>query len=156
MRIEPVFAHCDIPCKIYDPVSAQIAGLTVVRLLSLMANISANEKTSLENQHEMLRLTIQKEEHASVVKSEIATIWGDYFKKNHLGQHSEIHDVSHSIMAKASTCKQSMAIDHGLELVELLNDFAETFWLSKSIKCERVVCPYPPELPIVRPILAEA
>jgi len=156
MRIEPVFAHCDIPCKIYDPVSAQIAGLTVVRLLSLMANISANEKTTLENQHEMSRLTIQKEEHASVVKSEIATIWGDYFKKNHLEQHSEIHDLSHSIMAKASTCKQSMAIDHGLELVELLNDFAETFWSSKSIKCERVVCPYPPELPIVRPILAKA
>ena len=84
MRIESVFAHCDIPCKIYDPVSAQIAGLTVVRLLSLMANLSANEKTSLENQHEMSRLTAQKEEHASLVKSEIATIWGDYFKKNHL------------------------------------------------------------------------
>ena len=81
MRIEPVFAHCDIPCKIYDPVSAQIAGLTVVRLLSLMANISVDKKTSLENQHEMSRLAAGKEEHASIVKSEIATIWGDYFKK---------------------------------------------------------------------------
>ena len=156
MRIEPVFAHCDIPCKIYDPFSAQIAGLTVVRLLSLMANISVDKKTSWENQHEMSRLAAGKEEHASIVKSEVATIWGDYFKKNHLEQHPEIHDISHSIMAKASTCKQSMSIEHGLELVELLNDFAEIYWLSKSVKCERCLCPYPPELAIVRPVLAAA
>ncbi len=156
MRIEPVFAHCDIPCRIYDPVCAQIAGLTVVRLLSLMANISASKKISVENKHEISRLTAEKEEQASLVKSEIATIWGDYFKKNHLEQHPEIHDVSHSIMAKASACKQSLTIDHGLELVELLNDFAEIFWSSKSINCERVMCPYPPELAIVRPLLAKA
>ena len=35
-RFETVFAHCDIPCKIYDPSSAQIAALSVVRLIDIM------------------------------------------------------------------------------------------------------------------------
>lgn len=30
-------AHCDIPCKIYDPGPALIAALTVVRMTDLMA-----------------------------------------------------------------------------------------------------------------------
>ena len=34
---ETVSAHCDVPCGIYDPHSAQIAALTVVRMNQLMA-----------------------------------------------------------------------------------------------------------------------
>ncbi|MFV0276024.1 MAG: superoxide dismutase [Ni], partial [Parahaliea sp.] len=26
-------AHCDIPCKIYDPISAQLAALSVIRFM---------------------------------------------------------------------------------------------------------------------------
>ena len=35
-RFETVFAHCDIPCKIYDPVIAQISVLTMIRLVDLI------------------------------------------------------------------------------------------------------------------------
>ena len=31
-----VMAHCDIPCKIYDPISAQIASLTIIRMVDLL------------------------------------------------------------------------------------------------------------------------
>ena len=33
---EVAYAHCDIPCGIYDPHAAQIAALTVVRMVQLI------------------------------------------------------------------------------------------------------------------------
>ena len=35
-------AHCDIPCGIYDPIGAQIAALTVVRMIDLLADLEKN------------------------------------------------------------------------------------------------------------------
>ena len=36
-------AHCDVPCGIYDPISAQIAALTVVRMVDLMNGLDAED-----------------------------------------------------------------------------------------------------------------
>ncbi|MFL2733206.1 MAG: superoxide dismutase [Ni], partial [Gammaproteobacteria bacterium] len=36
MKINEVLAHCDIPCKIYDPIVIQIAALTVVRIIDII------------------------------------------------------------------------------------------------------------------------
>jgi len=38
--IEEAKAHCDVPCGIYDPITAQIAGLTVVRMMDLMHKLA--------------------------------------------------------------------------------------------------------------------
>ena len=44
-HFEEAQAHCDIPCGIYDPSTAQIAALTVVRMMDLMADlVSGDEK----------------------------------------------------------------------------------------------------------------
>ena len=40
--VEEVDAHCDIPCKIYDPSTALIAALSVVRLMDIMAETMEN------------------------------------------------------------------------------------------------------------------
>ena len=37
--IEKVSAHCDIPCKIYDPISSQIAVLTMIRIIDLIEEL---------------------------------------------------------------------------------------------------------------------
>ena len=37
LGFENAKAHCDIPCGIYDPILPQIAALTVVRMIDLMA-----------------------------------------------------------------------------------------------------------------------
>ena len=39
-HFEKARAHCDIPCGIYDPSTAQIAALTVVRMMDLMAGLA--------------------------------------------------------------------------------------------------------------------
>ena len=36
IKINSVKAHCDIPCKVYDPYMAQYAAISVLRLIDLI------------------------------------------------------------------------------------------------------------------------
>ncbi len=80
-------------------------------------------------------------------------IWGDYFKAPHMEKHPNINELAHSIMLKASACKQGTSRADGEALVELVNDFADIFWATKDVATERKTCPYPPSLEVVRPAL---
>ena len=42
--IDEASAHCDVPCGIYDPITAQIAALTVVRMVDLITEADAAHK----------------------------------------------------------------------------------------------------------------
>ena len=51
-------AHCDIPCKIYDPMVAQVSALSVARLVDLiLEQDSSNRSLEAENQFVRLSLT---------------------------------------------------------------------------------------------------
>ena len=149
-KIEEANAHCDIPCKIYDPAVVQVAALSVVRILDIILEL---EESAKANQSELARLTIEKENQARIVKDEIRIIWGDYFKDPQIEMYPNIHSLVHSIMMAGSKCKQSIERQNGLDLVELVNEFAEAFWGTKDIKTQRVIAPYPPALEVVQPIL---
>ena len=114
-----------------------------------------NEKTKLTaNDHaQFSRLVAQKESHGKKVKEEITIIWGDFIKAPQLEQFPEIHTLVHSIMLTASSAKQHINKQTTLALLDKVNRFAEIFWESKKVKTHIAVCPYPPEQPIVYPIL---
>ena len=139
-------AHCDIPCKIYDPIIAQIAALSVVRLLDIMDEVGGQRDISLAGQNTLSRCIIRKEKEAEKVKKEIGVIWGDYFKTPQFESFPEIHELTHAIMQKASACKQGIMRKDGEELVDLVNRFTEIFWETKDVKTITRVCPYPPNL----------
>ena len=149
-KIEEANAHCDIPCKIYDPAVVQVAALSVVRILDIILELDESAKA---NQSELARLTIEKENQARIVKDEIRIIWGDYFKDPQIEMYPNIHSLVHSIMMTGSKCKQSIDRQNGLDLVELVNEFTEAFWGTKDVKTQRVIAPYPPALEVVQPIL---
>jgi len=150
--VQNASAHCDIPCGIYDPGPAIIAAVSVVRLMDIMKDASSADSVALTNL--LARNAIRKEEEAEKVKQEIRVIWGDYFKGPLLDAHPDVHKLVHQIMQKASACKQDVHRDDALALVELVNEFAELFWKTKSVKTGRGPCPYPPSLEVVYPILS--
>jgi len=150
--IETAQAHCDIPCKIYDPSTAQIAALTIVRMIDLM-NETADAEKDINYQNSMSRFIATKEEHGIKLKEEIRIIWGDYFKTPQFEKFPEIHELTHSIMMSASKCKQTVDREKALELVEQVNRFAEIFWATKDVATKRATCPYPPALEVVYPAL---
>ncbi|KXF80650.1 superoxide dismutase, Ni [Enterovibrio coralii] len=152
VSLERVSAHCDIPCKIYDPIHAQIATLTIIRMMDLIADLPDNN-LSISQQSTLCRLVEQKEEHGRKVKEEIRVIWGDYFKQPQFDQFPEIHALTHEIMLLASKAKQELNRDDALALLDKVNRFAEIFWTTKGVKVYTADCPYLPSLPTVYPDL---
>lgn len=149
--IEHAEAHCDIPCGIYDTGPALIAAVSVVRLMDIASEANSENAVALHNVR--TRAVLSKEEEAEKVKHEIRVIWGDYFKPPLVEKHPGVHELVHSIMMKASACKQDMHREDGLALVELVNKFAEIFWETKGVATYRAECPYPPKLEVVYPKL---
>lgn len=141
-------AHCDVPCGIYDPSRALVSALTVVRMVDLIEALDTDDKTGAANK--MIRCVDQKEEHAEDVKQEVRIIWGDFLKD---AAAEGAHDLTHRIMLKASACRQGVNRDDAVELVELVNEFAELFWEAKGVETTRAVCPYEPKLETVYPVL---
>ena len=152
-KINKVHAHCDIPCKVYDPSVIQYSALSIVRFIDLINDEIKDAEMNSSNITQLSRLLAVKEQHAKEVKSEVATIWGDYFKEPQIIKYPEIHQLVHEIMQIASKCKQEIKRENGVELLKKINKFTEIFWETKGVKTEKKYAPYPPELVIVCPIL---
>jgi nickel superoxide dismutase len=148
---ETAQAHCDVPCGIYDPSTAQIAALTVVRMMDLMAALESGEaKGTAEFHNSMERYITVKEEHAEKAKHEIRVIWGDYFKKD---KHPNVDDLVHKIMQLGSKVRQTADREAGVAFVAAINEFAEAFWATKEVKTKKAKAPYAPALEMVYPDL---
>lgn len=152
--IEDAHAHCDIPCKIYDPGPALIAAISVVRMMDIIHEVAAkSEADPISRQNTLSRNIAMKEIEAEKVKSEVRVIWGDYFKAPQIEKYPEIHDLTHKIMQAGSACKQDVHRADAEKLVELVNRFAEIYWATKDIATVRKPCPYPPSIDVVYPVL---
>jgi len=152
--VERAEAHCDIPCGIYDPHLAQVAALTVIRMIDLMNDLSsAPQKDTLEYHNSMTRYILIKEEHAELLKREIRVIFGDYFKKEHVDKYPELPTLVHKIMQAGSKARQTVSRDTALELLSSVNRFAEIFWETKGIATKKVKAPYKPSEEVVYPVL---
>ena len=150
---EQALAHCDIPCKIYDPISAQLAVLTMIRMVDLLEELRANDSLSLEQQATFIRLVNEKEIHGNKVKEEIRIIWSDYIKQPQLESHAELHTLTHEIMLAASFAKQHINRTATLKLLTKVNSFADIFWQTKGVSVFRATCPYPPAETLIYPSL---
>ncbi len=147
-------AHCDIPCGIYDPIIAQIAALTVVRMIDLMKDLESRETVSKLDYHNSLsRYITIKEEHAEKAKQEVRIIWGDYFKAHHIEKYPHLHEVVHKIMGLGSKVRQSADRQTAEQFVEAINEFAQIYWETKGIPTKRAKAPYAPNLELVYPVL---
>jgi nickel superoxide dismutase len=147
-------AHCDIPCGIYDPHQAQVAALTVIRMVDLMTELTNAQKTpTLEYHNSISRQIAVKEEHAELVKREVRVIWGDYLKQEHLDKYPELPGLVHKIMQLGSKCRQGVSRENAMDLLAAVNRFAEIFWETKGIATKRVKAPYKPGEEIVYPVL---
>lgn len=149
LRPEIAFAHCDIPCGIYDPHLAQVAAHTVLRMDMLISQL---DKNAADYNHKFSRYIAVKEEHAELCKHEIRIIWGDYIKPEHIQKHPELHDLVFKIMKAGSAARQNFTSESAKELLTNVNKFAEIFWETKGVKTARMKAPYPTEAEMVVPV----
>ncbi len=121
--IKPVFAHCDLPCGVYDPAQARIEATSVKAIM---------EKYEGLDEHNKQRAVIIKEERAELVKHHLMVLWADYFKPEHLEKYPDLHDKFWKAIKFASDCKHHVEPENGQKLLEAIDEISEIFWETKK------------------------
>lgn len=140
------YAHCDIPCGIYDPHGAQVAAHTIIRMTELLSLIKRDDE--LKAEHDIARVTHVKEEHSSILEHELSTLADDYFK-NDFSKFPELEKLFSDAKTLGGKARTGIDIDSAKELLEKVMQIAEIFYKSKDLKSHRVKAPYPTGLEIV-------
>jgi nickel superoxide dismutase len=141
--VRTVYAHCDIPCGIYDPHEAQIAALTVLRMDQLIHELPKPAAGAKPEEMEawgakLARYMLVKEQHAERLKTEIRVIWGDYFTADLAKQHPTVHEAVFKILKSASKARQGTNVADAEELVKSVQEFAELFWKTKGAQTKQL------------------
>ena len=160
-RVSPApvaYAHCDIPCGIYDPHHAQLAAHTVIRMNMLINDLKkpgsgSKPEEIQEYGNKLARYVATKEQHAEIAKSEIRILWGDYFKPEHAQANPQLHDLVWKAMKTASKARQEINMQAAEDLLRTTNEIAEIFWKTKNVPTLRAKAPYPTERETVFPKL---
>ena len=134
LSIEFGFAHCDIPCGIYDPIVAKMAAQTVLKMASRMEALDLSGGiTKVEQPNGVARLIRVKEEHAQKVKEELNILWSDYFKPEHLEKYPNLHELFWNANKLAGANKQNVSSDSAKKLVDSVDEISKIFWATKGV-----------------------
>ncbi|KKP94685.1 MAG: hypothetical protein US77_C0016G0004 [Microgenomates group bacterium GW2011_GWC1_38_14] len=140
------YAHCDIPCGIYDPHNAQMAAHTIIRMTQLLEE---TKRDSLESEHNIARLTHVKEEHGQLVEEELGTLENDYFKEEHFKKFPKLKDLLARGVKLSITTRQNIDMKSAEELLKITQEIAEIFFKTKGAVPVRVKSLYPTQGEIV-------
>lgn len=125
------FAHCDVPCGIYDPKASQIAAATVLKMVQLIKELPSDNPT-VDNRNKFVRCVKTKEEHAQKCKEELLILWTDYFKPEHLDKFPDLHTKFWNAAKLCSKNKQTVDESLAQELVKSVDEIAEIFTKTKT------------------------
>jgi nickel superoxide dismutase len=128
-RITPkqtVFAHCDLPCGVYDPAQAKIEAQSVKACMEKYAASSDSDFKS--------RAISIKEERSELVKHHLWVLWTDYFKPNHFEAYPQLHSLFNEAtkLAGAGGSKGTNDVAVAEKLITKIDEIAEIFWATKK------------------------
>lgn len=130
--IKPVYAHCDIPCGIYETDSMTHAAATCKRMVEKYQEIGEVDDENAESMNTAIRCVVNKEEHAQKCKEELYLLWSDYFKPEHLEKFPKLHDTFWKATKQCSKVKQTMSTEECDKLVDMVHDISHMFADSKK------------------------
>ena len=116
--IKPVYAHCDLPCGVYDPIQARIEAESVLNIQKKYPDLHDEDK---------IRAIFIKEQRADLVKQHLWILWTDYFKPEHLEKHPKIHELLWQTTKQAGAVKKSVDPESGEKLLSMIDEITEIF-----------------------------
>jgi nickel superoxide dismutase len=135
------FAHCDIPCGIYDPYVMQRAAHTILRMTQLLTELEDN--SSKEKAHTVARITLVKEEHTDLLEEELETLRNDYFKEEHFKTYPNLESLFKTVLKVVSKARQEINMEAAQETLSMVQEIAEIFFKTKNVEPIRVKSVYP-------------
>lgn len=121
--IRPVYAHCDLPCGVYDPAQAHIEAQSVKEIM---------KKYDGFDQENKWRAVFIKDQRADLVKHHLWVLWTDYFKPEHLEKYPDLHDKFWKATKQAGACKKTNDVAEGQKLLDMIDEIAKIFWETKK------------------------
>lgn len=121
--IKPVYAHCDLPCGVYDPAQARIEADSVLQIMK--------KYDGLDQENKWRAVTI-KDQRAELVKHHLWVLWTDYFKPEHLEKYPDLHERFWKATKQAGNCKRSNDPAEAESLLKQIDEIAEIFWATKK------------------------
>ena len=148
------YAHCDIPCGIYDPHNAQMAAHTVLRMTNLLNELKpSKEEPEFEERKRIIsqisRLTKVKEKHGGMVEEELGTLENDYFKEEHFAKFPELKKLIEDAVKLSIKTRQNIDMKSAEEMLEKVMQIAEIFYKTKDLEPVRISSGYPTKGEIV-------
>lgn len=122
LPVTTVYAHCDLPCGVYDPAQARIEAQSVFNIMNKYDEASETDK---------VRALVIKEERAELVKRHLWVLWTDYFKPEHVEAHPGLHDLFWRATKQAGKCKRSVDRAEGQKLLDLVDEIDVIFKATK-------------------------
>jgi nickel superoxide dismutase len=135
------FAHCDIPCGIYDPYVMQRAAHTVIRMTQLLSEIKQDD--DLTSDHAIARMTHVKEEHSDILEEELETLRNDYFKEEHFKAYANLNELFTTTLKASAKARQEINMGAAQEVLSGVLEIAEIFFKTKDVTPTRVKSVYP-------------
>jgi nickel superoxide dismutase len=120
------YAHCDLPCGVYDPAQARIEAESVKAIC---------EKYQQNSDHDYrTRALIIKEQRSELVKHHLWVLWTDYFKPPHFEKYPQLHQLFNEAtkLAGAAGTKGSVDPAQADELLAKIDEISKIFWETKG------------------------
>jgi nickel superoxide dismutase len=130
--IKTVYAHCDVPCGIYETDSMAHAAATCRRMVEKYNEIGEVDDESPESMNTAIRCIMTKEQHAQKCKDELYLLWSDYFKPEHLEKYPDLHTKFWMATKQCGKVKQTNDISECDKLIDMVSEISEIFADSKK------------------------
>lgn len=132
-----VYAHCDVPCGIYETDTMTHAVETVISMVKKLNDLEmpgkdAGKEEWLEYYNTVARMVATKEEFAHKCKTEVLILWTDHFKEEHLEKFPDLHEKIWKATKLCSKAKRNVDMKIAEQLKEAVEDVAEIFKKSKQ------------------------
>ncbi len=126
---QPVWAHCEIPCGIYDDrARVQLIAEHIGTIEKSMRQVLELQQAGRVDYNQLVRWIVNKENHAT----EIQTIVSQYFMtqriKPGMDQYARQIAVLHEMLIAAMKCKQTTDLKYVSELRALLKTFDKLYF----------------------------
>jgi nickel superoxide dismutase len=121
-----VYAHCDLPCGVYDPAQARIEAESV---RAIAEKYQGNDDPAFR-----ARAIQIKEERSDLVKHHLWVLWTDYFKPPHFEKYPQLHELFNEAtkLAGAGGTKGSTDVATADKLLAKIDEISKIFWETKQ------------------------
>jgi nickel superoxide dismutase len=123
-RPSMAYAHCDLPCGVYDPAQARVEAESIK---AIMEKYNASDDPYFKE-----RAIVIKEQRAEECNHHLDVLWYQYFQPAHLEKYPQLHELFWKTKKLTSQAKRTNDVAIADQLLDGIRQIADIFWETKK------------------------